>query len=149
MSEEKGKLALELRQFKPSFETLGILIDYLGKSPPFKDIATGEFVLALKHQIADGHHVCAFRGDRLVGYCGWLETTSEIGERWRSGQASLLSVAPERADAAALTTVRSDEPDVLAPMIRAIRTMNKGKRIFFRRDYAEDKPRKRQTVLNV
>ena len=106
---------------KALFDT-NILIDYLGRSPPFKDIPTGEFVLALKHQIADGHHVCAFRGDRLVGYCGWLETTVAIGEKWKRGEGELRSVAGDKVSAAALTVMRSDVPDALTPMIRTIRT---------------------------
>lgn len=149
MSEDSNEVPLELRQFRPSHETLGILIDYLAKTAPFRDIPSGEFVRSLKHQIADRHHVCAFRGDRLVGYCGWLETTVALGEKWRDGAGELKSVPSDKADAAALTTVRADEASALTPMIRAIRTMNKGRRIFFRRDYDDDKRTKRRTVLNV
>ena len=140
--------SLELRQFKPTHEALGILVDYLAKAPPFRDFTVGELVIALKHQLARGHHVCAFRGELLVGYCGWLNTNSDIGERWMDGKGELKPVA-DNADAAALTIVRSDAADALTPMIRAIRGMNKGKRIFFRRDYSEGGKRKRQTVLNV
>jgi hypothetical protein len=144
-----GEPPLELRQFTSSYESLGILIDYFAKTPPFARLTVAEFVIALKHQLAHGHHFCAFRGDRLVGYCGWLWTTREIGERWMRGDGELKSVATENVDSAALTVVRADDPAALPLMIRALRERGKGKRIFFRRDYAESsRPQRRQSVLN-
>ena len=143
-------VGLEVRQFKPTHEALGILVNYLSATPPFENFRVRDFIRALKHQIAKGHHVCAFRNEKLVGYCGWLCTTSEAGEKWMNGGEDLKPVPDEEADAAALTIVRADEADVLQPMIRALRKIGKGKRIFFRRDYeADGQAQKRRTVLNV
>lgn len=139
---------IEVRQFRPGHESFGIIVDYLGLSPPFDGFAAGKLLIALKHQVAHRHHVCAFRDDRLVGYCGWLYTTLAVGEAWLKGAGDLTPVDEAKADAAALTIVRADHPDALRPMIRAIREIGKGKRIFFRRDY-EGRGRKRQSVLNV
>lgn len=147
---EEGGGELELRQFLPTHESLGILVEYLGAKPPFDAHRTGAFVSALKHQLARRHHLAAFRGERLVGYCGWLYVTTEMGERWLARQGELKPVPEAQADAAALTIVRADEDGVTLPMMRAIRRIGAGKRIFFRRDYeGETRPAKRQTVLNV
>lgn len=141
---------LEIRQFKPTYESFGILVDYIAATPPFDRFRVRDLIRALKHQLARGHHVCAFRNEKLVGYCGWLYTTSEAGEKWMNGGEDLKPVPDEEADAAALTIVRADEADVLQPMIRALRKIGKGKRIFFRRDYeADGQAQKRRTVLNV
>lgn len=141
---------LEIRRFAASYESLGILLDYLGSTAPFETYRVRSFLPAVKHQLAKGYHVAAFRGEELVGYCGWLYTTTEIGERWLAHAGELKPMPEEEADAAALTIVRVDERPALAPMIRSIRRIGAGKRIFFRRDYGGANPRqKRQTVLNT
>jgi hypothetical protein len=148
VSDASSPAAIEIRQFKPGFESFGIVVDYLGKTPPFDGYAAGKLVIALKHQIAHGHHVCAFRADRLIGYCGWLYTTKAVGEAWLNGSGELKPVADAEADAAALTIVHFDDRDALRPMIRAIREIGKGRRIFFQRDYQPGRE-KRQSVTNV
>jgi hypothetical protein len=137
---------LQVRQFRPGYESFGVVVDYLAKCSPFDRLPAGELVTAVKHQVGHGHHVCAFRGERLVGYCGWLYTTVAIGEGWLAGRNELKSV--DEGEAAALTLVRAEAPEVLRPMIRAVRRIGKGRRIFFRRDY-EGRGQKRRTVLNV
>jgi hypothetical protein len=150
MSSQQDSGGYEMRRFTPSFEALGIVVDFLSRKAPFDQFRAGHVVTALKHQIAQGHHVCAFRGEVLVGYCGWLQVTCELGELWLLDQAELKPVPPERADAVALTLVRVDEPAAVRPLIRACRRLEPAKRVFFRRDYANGlQPTRRNTVMNV
>jgi hypothetical protein len=107
-------------------------------------------VTALKYQIANGHHVSAFRGETLIGYCGWLSIASAHGELWIRDTADLTPVSPDRADAVALTIVRVDEPPAVRPLIRACRILEPGKRVFFKRDYVDGAhATRRNTVMNV
>jgi hypothetical protein len=150
MSPQPDPGSFEIRRFTPSFEALGIVVDFLSRKAPFDQFRAGHLVTALKHQIAQGYHVCGFRGEVLVGYCGWLQITRELGELWLLDQAELKPVPPERADAVALTLVRVDEPAAVRPLIRACRRLEPAKRVFFRRDYANRlHATRRNTVMNV
>jgi hypothetical protein len=140
----------QLRRFKPSFEAVGILIDFLSRKAPFDQFRAGPLVTALKYQIVNSHHVSAFRGEALIGYAGWLQITSAHGELWLQDKVDLKPVSLDRADAVALTIVRVDEPAAVRPLIRACRILEPGKRVFFKRDYAETTPAtRRNTVMNV
>lgn len=140
--------AYQTRRFVPSYEALGIVVDFLTRQAQFGEFRAAKLVIAVKQQIATGNHVCAFRGERLIGYAGWLNISTEMGERWLERQGELKPVPNEVADAAALTIVQVEDPRVLSTLIRAVRRINKGKRVFFRRDY-QGRKQKRQTVLNV
>jgi hypothetical protein len=150
MSSQQDTGRYQIRQFTPSFEALGIVIDFLSRKPPFDRFRAGHLVTALKYQIAQGRHVCGFRGETLIGYCGWLQVTCELGQQWLLEQAELEPVAPDRADAVALTLVRVDEPAAVRPLIRACRTIERGKRVFFRRDYTDGwHAARRNSVMNI
>jgi len=141
---------IQLRQFTANYESLGIVIDFLVERPPFDQSPTGKLIPAVKRQIARRHHVCAFRGETLVGYSGWLATTVASGRLWLEGKGELEVVAGERYDAAALTVVCADEPAIMRMLIRAMRDHLPGVRVFFRREYARDRrPARARTVLNV
>lgn len=136
-----------IRKFKPSYESFGLVVSYLAATEPFSQFRAGSLTRAVRYQLSKGNHVCAYREDRLIGYCGWLHVTSEMGERWLRQDGTLTPVAEADADAAALTIVRVDEPALLLRIIRETRRLNTGRRVFFRRDY-DGGVRKRQTVMN-
>lgn len=137
----------EIRQFSPSYEAFGLIIGYLASAEPFSQFRAGALAKAVKHQLAQGNHVCAYRDETLIGYCGWLYTSVEVGERWMSDNGPLTPLPKDKADAAALTIVRVDDPALILTMIRATRRLNTGRRVFFRRDY-DGREKKRQTVMN-
>jgi hypothetical protein len=142
-------MSYEFRRFVPSYEALGILLDFLVLAPPFDGMRAGKLLPALRHQIANGHHIAAFRGETLVGYAGWLPITEAMGEAWRRGAGELAPAEPGTDDAVALTTVRTEEPAVLLPLIRACRKQEPGKRVYINRDYTESaRPQRRNAVLN-
>jgi hypothetical protein len=141
---------IQLRQFTANYEALGIVLDFLIERPPFDEFRTGKLIPALKRQIAKRQHVCAFRGETLVGYGGWLPITAERGRLWLEGKAELEPVAGDQYGAAALTVVCADEPTIVRMLIRAMRDHLPGVRVFFRREYALGRrPPRIQTVLNV
>ena len=149
MSSQQDLGSYQIRRFTPSFEALGIVVDFLSRRAPYDELRAGKLVTTIKYQIAQGDHVCGFRGETLVGYCGWLQVTCELGERWLRGQAELQPIPPDRADAVALTLIRVDEPAALRPLIRAGRKLVGSKRVFFGRDYAGIRDTvRRNTVMN-
>ena len=141
---------LQLRRFTPSYEALGIVVDFLVRRAPYDQFRAGKLVAALKHQLAHGYHICAFRDETLIGYSGWLPITEELGQSWLDGKGELEPVPPERSNAAALTIVCADDPSIVRALIRATRKYRPGERVFFRRDYSgRQRPQRSQTVLNI
>ena len=142
-----------LLQLPASAESFWAVIEFLSQDKAVFDKAqAGRLVPVVRHQVERRFHACAVRGKALVGYCGWVLMTREIGEQWLRGEveSQIPFVPPERADAAALTIVRVLEPKLVLPLIRRARELNPGKRVFFRRDYeGSQKPQKKATVLNV
>ena len=104
-------------RLKPNAETFGAVIDFLARVKPFSEFRAGALTSAVRDQLLLQHHICAMRGPTLIGYCGWLLTSQEIGERWLHEQGSLDPVADDRADAGALTIVRAEDPKVLRKLI--------------------------------
>lgn len=142
--------AVQLRRFTPSYEALGIVLDFLVRRPPYDGFGAGKLVAALKHQIAHGYHICAFRDEMLIGYSGWLPITEDLGRLWLDGKAELEPVPPERSNAAALTIVCADDPAIVRSLIRATRKYRPGERVFFRRDYSgRAQSTRRHSVRNV
>ena len=139
-----------LRRFKPSFEAVGIVIDFVSRVPPFDSYPAGRLITAVKYQILNGHHVAGFDGETLIGYCGWLRITAAEGEEWLQGKGELRPVHPSEYDAVALHIVRIEDEAAVLPLIRACRTLEAKKRVFFKRDYvAGAHAEKRTSVMNV
>ena len=141
-----------LQRFVANAEAVGAVIDFLSRDKPFSEFRVGVLVPAVKEQLVRQLHVCALRGNVLVGYCGWVLITTEMGELWVKGQAQLKAVPADRADARALTIVRVEEPSMVRPLLRAARQLNPGKRVFIRRDYGDAQrtaKAKQTSVLNV
>jgi hypothetical protein len=126
----------QFRRFAASHEALGVLVDFVATKQPFDQFPSGKLVVALKHQIANGNHVCAFAGEALVGYCGWIPITQEMGQLWLANRAELKPVPAAQADGLAVSIVCADDPGVVRGLIRQSRKLNIGRRAFFKREYA-------------
>jgi hypothetical protein len=124
----------EIRQLRPTHEALGLLVAFLSATAPFSEFRSRVLVRALQQQLERRHHVCLMRGGRFAGYCGWLLTSREIGDRWLNDEAELSPVADGVADVVACTIVHCpDRRDVL-PLIREARARNPGRLAVFKRD---------------
>lgn len=141
--------AVDLCQIPPTFESLGLVADLLAGSDSFDRYEFGPLIRALSSQIANRHHVCAFRGDRLVGYCGFLPVTQARAALWLDDRAAIEMAPHGVADAVALTVVAAREAGVLLPMIRFCRRGFPDTRVFFKRNYTGAKRASRKnTVFN-
>jgi len=143
-------LNLNLRRFKPSFEAVGIVADYISRVSPFNAFAAGTLLTAVKYQILNGYHVAGFSDETLIGYCGWLQVARREAELWLKERGELKPARPEDADAVALHIVRIDHPGAVLPLIRACRKSEPKKQVFFRRDYmARSNATRRSSVMNI
>ena len=136
--------AVQITRLRRSFENFGMLVDFLAGLDPFTRYDLGNFCRALQHQLNHGNHVAAVSATRIVGYCGWLPTTAAIASAWMEERGQLLPAEKDAADAVALTVVACSDRKILAHLIRRARNLNPGRRVYFRRQYADQKrtPRK-------
>jgi hypothetical protein len=140
---------VQFRTLPADYRALGIILEFVASRGPFADYKAKDMVAAIKGQVATGCHVCAFRDNALVGYCGWLPITRETGKLWLQGKAGLSPAPVDQSDAAALTIVCSEDAHVLRGLIGVCRDLGKGRRIFFKRVYANSlRGERRQTVPN-
>ena len=124
-------------------EALGLVIDFVGRRTPFASFEAGVLIDALSHQLRDQHHLVALDGIKMVGYAGWLMTTTEIAESWIENRGQLRRRSGKDAEAAVLTIVASVDTSVTKRLIRGARHLNPGRRAYFKRDTdATDRLRK-------
>ena len=126
-------------QLHGSFEAFGVVFDYLSRTDPFTRFEAGHFATIIRQQLKRGHHLVAMQEKTIVGYVGWLLTTKEIGDLWQQELGKLKPVAEEKCDAAALTVVSASDRAVLLRLIRGARTLNPGKRVYFKRQYDDER----------
>lgn len=140
--------AHQFRTLPATIESFGIAMDFLSRHQPFAGVATGVFSQVVRRQVFRGEHVVAWNGTGLAGYAGWLPTSERGARAWLAGRGELLPV-DENADAVALTTVATEDSALVLPLMRAARARNPGRRIFFKRDYADARrPARKAAVLN-
>jgi hypothetical protein len=140
---------VQFRTVSADYAALGKIIEYVANRGPFGDFKAKEVVAAVKAQVATGCHLCAFRGRLLVGYCGWLPVTGEVGRLWLEGKGGLCAAPFDRSDAVALTIVCSDDAQVLRGLVRACRDLGSGRRVFFKRVYADAVRQERRRALRL
>lgn len=137
-------------QLHGSFEAFGVVFDYLSRTDPFTRFEVGHFAAIIRQQLKRGYHLVAMEGQTIVGYVGWLLTTKDIGDLWQRDLGKLKPVTEEKCDAAALTVVSSSDRAVLLRLIRGARTLNPGKRVYFKRQYDDErKGTRKASVKNV
>jgi hemolysin-activating ACP:hemolysin acyltransferase len=140
---------LEFSQLPPTFESLGVVIDLMSESAAFDHFEFGPLIKTISAQIAQRHHLCAFDGPRLVGYCGFLPVHEGQAMRWLKGEAALEEAPAGKGDAVALTIVAVRQRHALLPLLRFCRRGFPGMRVFFKRSYARaTRGARKSTVMN-
>ena len=57
---------MQIRSLKPGFDTLGVLMDFLAKEPPYALMRAGDLLAALTYQLSAGLHAAGFDNNRLA-----------------------------------------------------------------------------------
>jgi hypothetical protein len=147
--ETPPKGAIQITKLRRNYENFGLLVDFLAQQEPFGRYDLGNFTRALQHQLTFGNHVAAVTATRIVGYCGWLPTTTALASAWIDERGQLLP-AHTGADAVALTVVACKDRKLLAHLIRRARDLNPGRRVYFKRQYASaERAARKSSVQNA
>jgi hypothetical protein len=141
----------KILRLQGSYETFGVLIEYLAQIEPFSKYDLGNFAGVLQRQLRAGDHLAALTRNRMVGYCGWLPTTAKAAAAWQSGEGTLGPLGlNETADAVVLTVVAARDSRVTTALVREARRLNPRKRVYFKREYVGGaKPARKRSVQNV
>jgi hypothetical protein len=136
------------RRLPPSYGSLSFIMEFIVAAPEFGGMQSRVLFPALKAQIQHGYNVAAYRNQKLVGYCGWLNTTEEIARQWLKNEGKLLGVPAASANAVALTIVRLIDREAVLPIIRSCRQLNGERRVFFKREPRGGQPARKSSVYN-
>ncbi len=137
---------LRIVQFNATAEGFGMVMDYVGRQLPFARFEAGILIDAIYQQLSYGHNLIALRRDRLVGYAGWMLTSTELAEAWVAGHGKLIRKDGAEATAAALTIVASQDRAAIARLMRGARRLNPGKRAYFKRGADGNKPERKRSA---
>jgi len=140
----------DIGKLKSSLESLGLLVDFFSRIDPFSGYDLGNFTAALRQQLSRGEHLVAFSDKRLVGYCGWLPTTTALAEAWTANKGPLVPLAPgQEADAIVVTVFAATDRKAMPALVRRARAENSKRRAFFKREYGDDRSTRKSSVENV
>jgi hypothetical protein len=136
------------RRLPPSYGSLSFIMEFIVAAPEFGGMQSRVLFPALKAQIQHGYHVAAYRNQKLVGYCGWLNTTEEIARQWLKNEGKLHGVLAASSTAVALTIVRIIDREAVLPIIRSCRQLNGERRVFFKRESRGAQAERKSSVYN-
>lgn len=136
-----------------NYDALALLLEFLADDPVFGKFELRTILKAIRYQIGQGFHIAALRDEKIVGYCGWIAIEPTNGLAWEAGVGELKPLSGPNAGGAmgrALTIVSSKESAVMRRLIRGAREENKGKRVFFKRQFGQGaaKSDRKANVLN-
>lgn len=143
-----GETDIRIVQMNLTPEALGLVIDFVGRRRPFATFDALTLIDALGAQLRDQHHLVALDGRRVVGYAGWMMTTTAMAQAWLRNDGPLLRKSGPEADAPVLTIVASVNKAITARLMRGARELNPGRRAYFKRD-SEDTDRRRKISVRV
>jgi hypothetical protein len=136
-------------RLKGSYETFGIVLDFLAGVEPFARYDLGNLARSVQYQLHQGDHLAAVTRDRLVGYCGWLPTTTLNADAWMSDGIALAPLtSTERADAVLLTIVAARDRVTAFALFGQLARLNSFERVYFKREYPEKTRASRKRVVS-
>jgi hemolysin-activating ACP:hemolysin acyltransferase len=142
--------ALRAIRVKDGCRALGMAVSFLMTEPSFARLPFGHWARVLVGQINRGHYLFAVRGNRIVGFVGWLLTDEAGAERWLAGKDELKNASLAGGDCLLINAWKSASPEVNAFLINELRAVAKAsdlRRIFAKRFYPDG--RVRPVTVNV
>lgn len=139
---------VQIVQMNLTPEALGLVIDFVGRKPPFAGFEAFVLLEALRHQLRDQHHLVALEGMKVVGYAGWMTTNTDIARAWLEDRGPLIRRSGPDAEASVLTIVASANKSITTRLMRGARELNPGRRVYFKRD-SNDTDRLRKVSLRI
>lgn len=136
---------LRVQPLGPTYAAYGAVLELLARFAPFAGFRLDQASAIVRAQLKSGNHVAVFTpDDQLVGYLGWIYTSSTAAELWLQDQGELEPTSS--GDALAVTVVVSTIPAATEMMAARCRKLHRGYRAYFQRLY-KDRPPRKHSVL--
>jgi hypothetical protein len=134
--------SLTIAPFPSTPLSLGLLCNFVSRFPPFDTFEFKHMTVTLRHQLEAHCNLVAGFEDEIVGYLGWIRTTTEIAEAWIIDEGPLTAVSEDAsasASAAAVTVLVASNPRFMLPMIRHAKAAHPALHVYWKREFAEGK----------
>jgi len=106
-------------------------IDLLASTAPFDSFELGRIVRSVQFQMDQNTCLFCIENGRMGGYLGWILTSNEIVEEWRTNSGTLR---PDPAAQVIVVTILAvSSPDMIMPLIRKAKTRAGGRPVHWKR----------------
>ena len=106
-------------------------IDLLASTAPFDSFELQRIVRSVQFQIEQNTCLFCIENGRMAGYLGWILTSNEIVEEWRSNSGTLRPA--QEAEVIVVTILAVNSPDMIMPLIRKAKTRSGGRPVHWKR----------------
>jgi hypothetical protein len=139
---DKPKLDFVTMPFNPY--SLGMILEFLSRFPPFAAFEVSPLVNAISFQLGTGSNLLASQNDEIIAYLGWIPTTVPVAKAWmRTGE---LLTPSDNGDAIAITVMATSDPAIMLSLIRTAKSRHSYTNVYWRR-YFQDKRGERMRSL--
>jgi hemolysin-activating ACP:hemolysin acyltransferase len=121
----------------------------LCKVPPFDGFNFGTFVRALSGQIHRGHYLFTVKDGDLAGYAGWAMCTEEVARAWVEGRRNPSFEECASGDCWVGMTFYAATREANFYQARRCRRLYPNCKVFWNRQYADGRPKRRATTYNL
>jgi hypothetical protein len=125
--------------------SLGLVCDFVSRFPPFDNFEFKQMTVTLRFQLESQSNLVAGYDDEIVGYLGWIPTTTAIAEAWISDEGPLIA-ATEDVSAVAITVLVTTDPRYVLPLVRSAKAARPGLPVYWKRQFADGKESQKRRV---
>ena len=130
-----------MRLFRPESPVfaLGLAVNHLMSRPAFAQLRFGDWSRILVGQINRKHyHFVLDANDRVVGFLGWAQTTTELAEDWVENRVNFSDAEARDGNAIVFNAWSAATPSVNPFLLEAARQAVQGSAmIYFKRLYKD------------
>lgn len=138
---------MKIIRLTSTLEAFGLTVDFLAQHPPFSDYSAKSLTSIIKLQLSEQQSLLATDDHQVFGYLGWLITEKQDALEWQNSNIALVNNKDALDPVAVLNIVVSNDRQATRRLIRGARELNRGVRVYFKREYP-DKRAKKSSVHN-
>ena len=137
--------ALTVAAFPNTPLSLGLVCDFVSRFPPFDNFEFKQMTVTLRFQLESQSNLVAGHDDDIVGYLGWIPTTTAIAEAWINDEGPLIAATAD-VSAVAITVLVTTDPRYVLPLVRSAKAARPGLPVYWKRQFAAGKESQKRSV---
>lgn len=125
--------------------SLGLICDFVSRFPPFDTFEFRQMTTTLRFQLESQSNLVAGHDDEIVGYLGWIATTTDIAEAWIDDSGPLIAATAD-VSAIAVTVLVTSDPKYVLPLVRSAKAARPGLPVYWKRQFSDGKQPQKRSV---